>query len=51
MILCHFDSLFEFYESMDATDDWTFNDDTLYSYVERHFELKNAVNFIDDKLK
>ena len=51
MILCHFDSLFEFYESMDATDDWTFNDDTLYSYVERHFELKKAVNFIDDKLK
>jgi len=43
MMLCHFDSLFEFHESIDALDDWTFNDDTLHSYVERHFELKKSL--------
>jgi hypothetical protein len=40
MMLCHFDSLFEFYENIESTEDWCFNDDTLYSYVKHHFDLK-----------
>jgi hypothetical protein len=51
MILCHFDSLFEFYNSIEELDDWTFEDDLLYSFVKYHFELKNAVDFIDKELK
>ena len=51
MMLCHLESLFEFYETLKDLDEWSFEDDTLYSYVEYHFELKNAVNSIDDELK
>ena len=51
MMLCHLESLFEFYETIDELDDWSFEDDTLYSYVENHFELKKAVNSITKKLK
>ena len=51
MMLCHLESLFEFYETIDDLDDWSFEDDTLYSYVEYHFELKNTVKAIGDKLK
>jgi hypothetical protein len=51
MMLCHLESLFEFYETKDELDDWSFEDDALYSYVEYHFELKNAVKSIDNELK
>jgi hypothetical protein len=51
MMLCHLESLFEFYEALEDLDDWSFEDDTLYSYVEYYFELKKAVNSIDDELK
>tara|TARA_B110000503_G_scaffold14987_1_gene20759 strand:- start:6899 stop:7486 length:588 start_codon:yes stop_codon:yes gene_type:complete len=51
MMLCHLESLFEFYETIDELDDWSFEDDTLYSYVENHFELKKAVNSITKELK
>jgi len=44
MLLCHFDSLFEFYNSIEELDEWTFEDDTLYSFVQYHFELKNEPN-------
>ena len=51
MMLCHLESLFEFYENLEDLDEWSFEDDTLYSYVEYHFELKNSVKAIDDALK
>lgn len=51
MMLCHLESLFEFYESIDDLNDWVFEDDTLYFYVKYHFELKNAVKTIDSELK
>jgi len=51
MMLCHLESLFEFYENLEDLDDWSFEDDTLYSYVEDHFELKNNVKAIDDALR
>ena len=51
MMLCHLESLFEFYETLKDLDEWSFEDDTLYSYVEYHFELKNAVKSIDNELK
>ncbi len=51
MMLCHLESLFEFYENLEDLDDWSFEDDTLYSFVEDHFELKNNVKAIDDELK
>jgi len=51
MMMCHLESLFEFYENLEDLDDWSFEDDTLYSYVELHFELKNSVKAIDDALK
>ena len=44
MILCHFDSLFEYYNSLEELDDWAFEDDALYSFVKYHFELKNDLN-------
>lgn len=44
MLLCHFESLFEFYDSIEELDEWTFEDDTLYSFVQYHFELKNKPN-------
>jgi hypothetical protein len=47
----HLESLFEFYENLEDLDEWSFEDDTLYSYVEYHFELKNSVKAIDDALK
>ena len=50
-MLCHLESLFEFYEALEDLDDWSFEDDTLYSYVKYYFELKKAVNSIDDELK
>ena len=42
MMLCHFDSLFEFYEELKDTDDWTFQENTLFSYVEYYFKLKRS---------
>ena len=51
MMLCHLESLFEFYETKDDLEEWSFEDDALYSYVEYHFELKNAVKCIHDELK
>ena len=51
MMLCHLESLFEFYENLEDLNDWSFEDDTLYSNVEYHFELKNNVKAIDDALK
>ena len=51
MMLCHLESLFEFYEKLEDLNDWSFEDDTLYSFVEHHFELKNSVKAIDDALK
>ena len=51
MMLSHLESLFEFYENLENLNDWSFEDDTLYSYVEYHFELKNNVKAIDDALK
>jgi hypothetical protein len=44
MLLCHFESLFEFYDSIEELDEWTFEDDALYSFVQYHFELKNEPN-------
>jgi hypothetical protein len=45
MLLCHFDSLFEFYNSIEELDEWTIDvDGTLYSFVQYHFELKNEPN-------
>jgi len=43
MLLCHFASLFEFYESIEELDEWTI-DDNLYAFVQKHFELKNATD-------
>jgi hypothetical protein len=51
MMLCHLESLFEFYEKLEDLNDWSFEDDTLYSHVVHHFELKNSVKAIDDALK
>lgn len=51
MMLCHLESLFELYESIEDLNDWVFEDDTLYFYVKYHFELKNAVKTIDNELK
>ena len=51
MMLSHLESLFEFYENLEDLNDWSFEDDTLYSYVEHHFELKNNVKAIDDALR
>lgn len=51
MILCHFDSLFEFYNSIEELDDWTFEDDLLNSFVKYHFELKDTVDYIDKEVK
>lgn len=51
MMLCHLESLFEFYETLEDSEEWSFEDDTLYSYVEYYFELKKAVNSINDELK
>ena len=51
MMLCHLESLFEFYESLEDLNDWSFEDDTLYFYVKYHFELKNAVKSIENELK
>ena len=41
MILCHFDLLFEFYDSLDDLDDWTFEEDELYTLVKHHFDIVN----------
>ena len=51
MMLCHLESLFEFYENLEDLNDWSFEDDTLYSHVVHHFELKNSLKAIDDALK
>ena len=51
MMLCHLESLFEFYENLEDLNEWSFKDDTLYSFVEDYFELKNSVKAIDDALK
>ena len=40
MLLCHFDSLFESYNHLDELNEWIFEDDTLFSFVQYHFELK-----------
>ena len=40
MLFCHFVSLFKDYEGMEELDQWTFEDDTLYSLVQLFFELK-----------
>ena len=50
MIGCHFDTLFEFYKSMEDLEGWTFEDDTLNSFVKHHFDLKSAVKFIDKEI-
>ena len=51
MMLCHLESLFEFYETIEDLEEWSFEDETLISYVENHFELKKAVNSITKELK
>jgi hypothetical protein len=51
MMLCHLESLFEFYENLKELEEWSFEEDTLYSYVEYHFELKNSIKAIDDALR
>ena len=51
MMLCHLESLFEFYETIDDLEEWSFEDETLISYVKHHFELKKAVNSITKELK
>ena len=51
MMLCHLESLFEFCDNLEDLNEWSFKDDTLYSYVEYHFELKNSLKVIDDALK
>lgn len=51
MMLCHFESLFEFYENLEDLEKWSFEEDTLYSYVKYHFELKNNEKAIDNALK
>ena len=51
MMLCQLEALFEFYEKLEDLNDWSFEDDTLYSHVVHHFELKNSVKAIDDALK
>ncbi len=51
MLLCHFDSLFEFYDTIEEVDDWTFYEDDLLPIVKYHFELKKAVDFIGKELE
>jgi len=51
MMLCHLESLFEFYETIDDLEEWSFEDETLFSYVKHHFEMKNVVNEIKKKLQ
>lgn len=50
MILCHFDLLFEFYDSLDDLDDWTFEEDELYTLVKHHFDLKESVKLLKKEL-
>lgn len=50
MILCHFDLLFEFYESLEDLDDWTFEEDELYALVKHHFDLKESVKLLKKEL-
>ena len=51
MMLCHLESLFEFYETIDDLEEWSFEDETLFSYVKHHFEIKKAVKSITKELK
>ena len=51
MLLCHFDSLFEFYDTLEEVDDWTFYEDDLLPIIQYHFELKKAVDFIGKELE
>ena len=51
MMLCHLESLFEFYETIDDLEEWSFEDETLFSYVKHYFEMKNVVNEIKKKLQ
>ena len=44
MLLCHFDSLLQFYDNIEELDDWDFEDDALYAIVKYHFELKDNLN-------
>lgn len=44
MLLCHFKSLFKFYDQTEVFDEWTFEDDALYSFVQYYFELKSKSN-------
>ena len=50
-MLRHLESLFEFYEILEDLNEQSFEDDTLYSDVEYHFELKNVEKVIDSELK
>jgi len=51
MILCHFDLLFEFYDGIEDLNDWTFEEDALYSIVKYHFDLKESVKLMEKELK
>jgi hypothetical protein len=51
MLLCHFDSLFEFYDTIEEVDDWTFFEDDLLPVIQYHFELKKTVDFIGKELE
>lgn len=44
MLLCHFDSLFKYYNSLEELNDWAFEDDALYSFVKYHFDLKKNLD-------
>ena len=50
MMLCHFDLLFEFYDSLDDLNDWTFEEDELYALVKHHFDLKESVKLLKKEL-
>jgi hypothetical protein len=50
MLLCHFERLFQFYESMDDLKEWTFNDDALHQMIIYHFDLNATVNSMKSEL-
>lgn len=51
ILLCHFDSLFEFYEKLEDLNEWTFEDDALYAIVKNHFDIKNAIDSMHKSLE
>jgi|TARA_B100001059_G_C17745635_1_gene534128 hypothetical protein len=51
MMMCHLESLFEFYKNLEDLNEWSFEDDTLYSHIKYYFKLKNNIKVIDDELK